>query len=309
MPGSARWTAADLPDLSGRVFVVTGGNSGIGLETARELARKGGHVVIGCRDEARAVHAMGEIRASAPHAAVESLPLDLADLASVRTFAETLGKRHARLDVLCNNAGVMALPYRKTTDGFEMQIGTNHLGHFALTGLLLRLLLATPGARVVTIASGAHRYGRICFDDLQSERRYGKWRAYAQSKLANLLFGFELARRMDAARADLVSVAAHPGYAATNLPSAGPRMSGSWLGERAVALGNRLLAQSPAMGALPSLYAIAAPDVRSGEYYGPDGLREMRGHPRRVAAARRARDPETAERLWQISEALTGVRW
>jgi len=309
MPGDATWTAADLPDLSGRVFAVTGGNSGIGLETARELARKDGHVVIGCRDEGRASAALGDIRAAVPNASVESLALDLASLASVRAFADALRARHTRLDALCNNAGVMALPYRKTADGFEMQIGTNHLGHFALTALLLPVLLATPGARVVTVSSNAHRFGRIDFDDLQGERRYAKWRAYAQSKLANLLFTFELARRVERAGADLAAVAAHPGYAATNLPSVASRMAGSRLGELAVAIGNRLLAQPAAMGALPTLYAAAAPGVRNGEYYGPDGLREMRGHPKRVHASRRARDPEAAARLWTISEQLTGARF
>ncbi len=309
MPESTKWTAANLPDLSGKVFVVTGGNSGIGLEAARELARKGGHVVVAARDTAKAERALEDIRTSVPHASAETLRLDLADLASIRTFASALRARHARLDVLCNNAGVMALPYRKTADGFEMQLGTNHLGHFALTGLLLDLLLATPGARVVTVASGAHRLGRIGFDDLQGERRYSKWRAYGQSKLANLLFSYELARRAEKAGADLTAVAAHPGYAATHLQEAGPRMAGSALGARIFALGNRLLAQPASMGALPTLYAAAAPGVRSGDYYGPGGPGEMAGHPKKVDSSRRSHDHETAERLWRISEELTGVRF
>jgi len=309
MPKNAKWTAADLPELSGKVFVVTGGNSGLGLETARELARKGGHVVIACRNAAQARAALENIRTSAPRASVESMSLDLADLASVRTFAAALRERHGRLDALCNNAGVMALPYRKTADGFEMQLGTNHLGHFALTGLLLETLLATPGARVVSVSSGAHRIGRIRFDDLQSERRYSKWQAYGQSKLANLLFSYELARRAEKAGVDLTALAAHPGYAATNLQAAGPRMQGSVLGERIVALVNRLLAQPAAMGALPTLYAAAAKDVRSGDYYGAGGPGELWGHPKRVGSSRRSRDLEVAARLWQVSGDLTGVRF
>ncbi len=309
MPKNAKWTAADLPELSGRVFVVTGGNSGLGLETSRELARKGGHVVIACRNATQARTALENIRTSAPRASVESMSLDLADLASVRAFAAALRERHGRLDALCNNAGVMALPYRRTADGFEMQLGTNHLGHFALTGLLLETLLATPGARVVSVSSGAHRIGRIRFDDLQSERRYSKWQAYGQSKLANLLFTYELARRAEKAGVDLTALAAHPGYAATNLQAAGPRMQGSVLGERFVALGNRLFAQPAAMGALPTLYAAAAEEVRSGEYYGAGGPGELWGHPKRVGSSRRSRDLEVAARLWQVSEDLTGVRF
>lgn len=307
MPRAQTWTAAHLPELAGRVYVVTGGNSGIGLETVRELARKGGHVVIGCRNEGRAKAALDDVRASVPHASVESRLLDLASLASVRGFVAGMRARHTRLDALCNNAGVMALPYCRTSDGFEMQLGTNHLGHFALTLGVLPLLRATGGARVVTVASNAHRFGRIRFDDLQSERRYSRWRAYAQSKLANLLFTFELARRLEQSGSDLVAVAAHPGYAATNLPSAALRMTGSRFGERIVTLGNRLLAQPAAMGALPTLYAAAAHGVRNGDYYGPAGLREMRGPPKRVHASRRARDPEIAARLWRVSEQLTGT--
>lgn len=301
------WTAADLPDLSGRVCVVTGGNSGIGLETARELARKGGVVVIACRDAAKAGAAIDEIRSGVPHAALEALPLDLSDLASIRKFAAALRGRHSRIDVLCNNAGVMAIPYRRTADGFEMQLGTNHLGHFALTGLLLDLLLAAPDARVVTVSSNAHRIGRIDFDDLQGARRYSKWRAYAQSKLANLLFAYELARRAEKGGTRLVSVAAHPGYAATNLQGSSARMQGSRLAARIFALGNRLVAQSPAMGALPALYAAAAPGVRSGDYYGPAGPGQHWGPPRKVASSARSHDREAAGRLWDVSAALTGV--
>lgn len=307
MTDSRHWTAADLPELTGKVFVVTGGNSGLGLETARELARKGGTVVIACRDAGKAATALSQIRASAPGSSVESLTLDLASLASVRAFAGAFRANYRRLDALCNNAGVMALPYRKTKDGFEMQFGTNHLGHFALTGCLIDVLCATPGARVVNVSSTMHRIGRIRFDDLQSERSYGKWRAYGQSKLANLLFTYELARRAEKAAVDLVSVAAHPGYAATNLQTAGPRMEGAAFMERVSLLGNRWFAQTSAMGALPILYAAAAPEVRGGDYFGPSGVGEMWGSPSKVRSSARSHDLEAAARLWKVSQDLTGV--
>lgn len=307
--GARRWTAAEIPDLTGRMAVVTGANSGLGLHTSLELARHGARVVLACRDEGKGAGALRRIRDEVPGAEVELGALDLADLAPVRRFAEAYASLHDRLDILVNNAGVMALPYRRTADGFEMQLGTNHLGHFALTGLLLPTLLARHGARVVTLSSQAHRFGRVDIDDLHSERRYRKWFAYAQSKLANLLFMSELARRADAAHAALVSVAAHPGYAATNLQLAGPRMAGNTLAEKASALGNRLIAQSDAQGALPSLYAATAPDVRGGECFGPDGPFEQRGYPKRVGTSKAARDEVTARRLWEVSEQLTGVRY
>jgi NAD(P)-dependent dehydrogenase (short-subunit alcohol dehydrogenase family) len=305
----ARWSAQDVPELAGRSAVVTGANSGLGLETARALARRGAHVVLACRDLDKARAAVDSIERERPAGRVEARALDLASLASVRAFAEACAAAHSALELLVNNAGVMAIPRRRTADGFEMQLGTNHLGHFALTGLLLPCLLAAPGARVVSVSSTVHRIGRIDFDDLQGERRYGAWRAYAQSKLANLLFAFELQRRLSAAKVDAISAAAHPGYAATELQFVGPRLKGSSLGASVMAFGNRLFAQDAAMGALPTLYAATAPDVRGGDYFGPDGLAEMRGHPRRVGASRRARDAEAAARLWEASEQLTGVRW
>jgi NAD(P)-dependent dehydrogenase (short-subunit alcohol dehydrogenase family) len=305
----ARWTAADIPDQSGRLVVVTGANSGLGLVTARELARAGASVVMAVRDASRGTAAEAEVRRAVPDAALELMALDLADLGSVRAFAEELATRHEGVDLLVNNAGVMALPYRKTADGFEMQLGTNHLGHFALTGHLLPALVRRPEARVVTVSSGAHRMGRIDFDDLQSERRYERWTAYGQSKLANLLFMFELGRRATAAGLSLRSVAAHPGYAATNLQLAGPRMSGSGLMERASVLANKLLAQSSERGALPTLYAATVPGLPSGACAGPDGPFEARGHPQLVGASGRAHDETTARRLWEISEDLTGVRY
>jgi NAD(P)-dependent dehydrogenase (short-subunit alcohol dehydrogenase family) len=303
------WTAADLPDLTGKTIVITGANSGLGYESALALAGAGAHVVLACRDQEKGRAAEREIRAAHPRATTELVALDLASLADIRRAAAALRAAHPRLDVLLNNAGVMALPYRQTADGFEMQLGTNHLGHFALTGLLLDTLLATPGARVVTVSSGFHRLGAIRFDDPQWQRGYRKWPAYGQSKLANLLFTYELQRRLEADGAGLLSVAAHPGFAATNLQATGPRMQGSALLERASNLVNAVFAQSAAMGALPQLYAAAAPDVRGGEYYGPDGVGEMWGHPTRVESNARSRDRDAAARLWALSERLTGVTY
>ena len=301
------WTADDIPDLRGKTIVVTGGNSGIGFAAARQLVRKGAHVVLACRDRGRAEAAAAALRRESPGAPVEIGEIDLASLVSVRRFAETFVTAHPRLDVLCNNAGVMALPYGRTADGFEMQLGVNHLAHFALTGLLLGPLLATPGARVVNLSSGAHRAGRIRFADLDGERSYRKWLAYAQSKLANLLFTLELQRRLAAAGASAVSVACHPGYAATNLQFAGPRLRQSSLLESSWRLANRLFAQSADMGALPTLYAATAPQVRGGDYIGPDGIGELWGHPTVVGCGAAAKDPETARRLWEVSVQRTGV--
>jgi NAD(P)-dependent dehydrogenase (short-subunit alcohol dehydrogenase family) len=300
------WTAEDIPDLSGRRAVVTGANSGLGLQITLGLAQHGGQVVLAVRDTAKGDEAAGEIRSQAPAADLAVERLDLADLASVREFA---ARWSGGLDLLVNNAGVMALPRRTTADGFEMQLGTNHLGHFALTGLLLPALLERPGARVVTMSSGAHQMGRISFGNLQGERHYQRWLAYAQSKLANLLFAFELARRAALNDVDLTSVAAHPGYAATNLQSQGARMEGSRVKGVLAELGNRVFAQSAAQGALPALYAATMPDVIGGEYFGPDGMGGSRGNPTRVQATKTARDPELAARLWAVSEELTGVAY
>lgn len=303
------WSAADIPDLSGHTAIVTGANSGLGYETSRALAARGAHVVLACRDLLKGGVASEHIAKEHPTASVELAELDLSSLASIRAFVEGFTSRHEELHILCNNAGVMALPYRQTADGFEMQLGTNHLGHFALTGLLLPRLLATEGARVVTVSSTMHRIGRIRFDDLHGAHRYRKWRAYGQSKLANLLFTYELAGRAARKGAGLVAAAAHPGYAATNLQFAGPRMEGSTLMERLSGWGNRLIAQDAAGGALPTLHAATAPGVRSGEYFGPGGFAELRGAPKRVDSNQRSHDREVAERLWRVSEELTNVRY
>src|SRR4051794_25504287 len=251
------WSTADMPDLNGRFAIVTGANSGIGFHAALELARAGARVVVAARSRER-----GEAALARMEGHVELRLLALAALASVRSFADAVDEP---LDLLVNNAGVMAIPRRETPDGFEMQLGTNHLGHFALTGLLLPRLLDASEPRVVTVSSTAHRMGKIAFDDLQSERDYHQWRAYGQSKLANLLFALELQRRSDAAGAGLLSVAAHPGYAATNLQYVGPEMEGSRLKKLLMRLGNTVIAQSDSAGALPTLYA-ATQDIPGGAY-------------------------------------------
>jgi len=291
MTPAGKWTAADLPALDGRTIVVTGANSGIGRVAARELARAGARVVIAVRDQAKGRAAAVEMPGT-----VEVRPLDLADLGSVRAFA---GAWEGDLDMLINNAGVMATPLGRTADGFELQIATNHLGPFALTNLLLPSI----GGRVVTVSSGMHRIGRIRLDDLNWQRgRYERWLAYGQTKLANLLFTSELQRRLDEAGSAVRAVAAHPGYAATNLQ----RQTGSAVQNGLMAVGNRLLAQSDEMGALPTLYA-ATQDVPPNGYVGPDGFQEQRGHPTLVARSSAARNDETARRLWELSERLTGV--
>jgi NAD(P)-dependent dehydrogenase (short-subunit alcohol dehydrogenase family) len=297
------WTASHIPDQHDRTAVVTGANSGIGLVTARELARAGARVIMACRDTAKGERAAASVRAEVSEATIQVAPLDLASLESVRAFAG--GFSDARLDLLINNAGVMVPPKRTTADGFELQFGTNHLGHFALTGLLLDKLLATPAARVVTVSSTAHKIGRINFDDLQSDRSYWRWPRYGQSKLANLLFAREFDRRLRSAGADVLSVAAHPGYAATNLQfAATPSRTERW----GSAVLNRVVAQDAEHGALPTLYAATA-DIPGGSFVGPDGLQEMRGHPKLVKPTRAARNPQTARRLWEVSEELTGVRF
>jgi NAD(P)-dependent dehydrogenase (short-subunit alcohol dehydrogenase family) len=310
-----RWTADDIPDQAGKIVVITGANSGLGFEATWALLRKGAHVVMACRDIDRGRQAAAQLAGDAadggPAAAgrADVLQLDLADLASVRAFAETFGRQYPRLDILLNNAGVMAIPYRTTAQGFEMQFGTNHLGHFALTGLLLPAILAAPKARVVTVSSLRHRPGHIDFTDLQLHNHYTPYKAYDQAKLANLLFAYELQRRFTAHGARAISLAAHPGYSATNLQGVGPRMSGSALQAWAMRLANRFVAQSAAMGALPELFAATAPGVQGGEYYGPDGYGEIRGYPRLAASNAESHDPEVARRLWDMSEILTDVKY
>ncbi|MFF5971379.1 oxidoreductase [Streptomyces sp. NPDC012769] len=312
MTRSSHWNADRIPDLAGRVLVVTGANSGLGLATTRELARRGGHVVLAVRDERRGREAALGIAREVPGARLDVRRLDLADLDSVRDFAGKLRADHERIDVLVNNAGVMAPPRTLSAQGHELQFAVNHLGHFALTGLLLDRLSAGRDARVVTVSSVQHRKGRIDFDALengdgaQGTPRYSPMGAYNRSKLANAVFGHELHRRLTAAGSPVRSLLAHPGYTATNLQNETPvalvrLVFGRVLGP--------LLAQAPRTGALPQLYAATAPDAEGGAFIGPDGRGELRGAPTRVALAPTAADPETGRRLWELSETLTGVRY
>lgn len=305
MPG---WNATHIPDQSGRTAVVTGANSGIGYAAARELARCGAVVVLACRSAARGRAAVIRLRNEVPAAEVEFAELDLADLSSVRQFAKWYGQRHGNLDLLVNNAGVMALPYGRTADGFETQFGVNHLGHFALTGLLLpRMRSAAPGARIVNVSSGFHALGDIDLADLGSEHGYRRWVAYGRSKTANLLFTHELSRRFTDAGETIVAAAAHPGYASTNLHSGAAKEEGPTLNSRVAALGNAVVAQPAASGALPTLYAATAPGVRPDDFIGPRF--GWRGAPARSWRAKWTLDDKSGERLWAASEKLTGVSY
>lgn len=310
-----RWTPAAMPPQGGKLAYITGANSGIGFHAALELARAGCAVILACRDRAKAEAARGRIVSAVARAEAEVADLDLANLDSVRAAAAAFLASGRRLDLLINNAGVMALPQRRTSaQGFELQFGTNHLGHFALTGLLLPALLR-PGnkpeqapARIITVSSIAHRGGTMDFGDLQWERRYIPWPAYRRSKLANLLFGFELERRLERAHAPAMSIVVHPGVSNTNLFAAGPG-SGGGLVAKIIPPLIALTSQSDAQGAWPTLYAATRPDVQGGHFYGPDGFREMRGHPVEVRAEQQAYDEVLSATLWQVSEQLTGVRY
>ena len=296
------FSADSIPDQTGKTAVVTGANSGLGLQTALALAAKGARVELACRDGQRGAAAQQRIRDETGNDDVRVRRLDLGSLESVRSFA---AGQEAPVDLLINNAGVMATPHRTTADGFELQFGGNHLGHFALTGLLLPALRAAPAPRVVTVSSLAHRGGRVEWNDLGAERSYRPWPRYNQSKLANLLFTFELHRRLNARGENLIAAAAHPGFANTNLTSgmnhpATLDLLGAFF---------RLLGQSGSLGALPTLYAATAPDVRGGQFYGPGGPGQLRGRPTLVTPAPQALDPEAARRLWDISAELTGVQF
>ncbi|QZT60556.1 SDR family NAD(P)-dependent oxidoreductase [Mycolicibacterium austroafricanum] len=302
---SSKWTAADVPDQSGRVAVVTGANTGIGYEAAAVLAGRGARVVVAVRNLDKGRQAVGRIRQLHPDADVTLQELDLSSLASVRAAAEDLRAAHPRIDLLINNAGVMYPPKQTTSDGFELQFGTNHLGHFALTGLLLDRLLPVDGSRVVSVASIAHNIqADIHFDDLQWERSYNRVAAYGQSKLANLMFTYTLARRLAAKGAPTIAVAAHPGISNTELMR---HIPGSHLPGFAWLAG--LVTNSPAVGALATLRAATDPGVRGGQYYGPSGVRELVGHPVLVQSNRKSHDVDVQERLWTVSEELTGVSY
>jgi protochlorophyllide reductase len=310
---SSSWTTASIPDQTGRVALVTGANSGLGFETARALAAKGATVVMGCRSPRKAEEARAQLLAELTHPSqddahgpLDLLSIDLADLASVRSAAATFSERYGRLDLLINNAGVMGPPRTLTRDGFELQFGTNHLGHFALTLQLLPLLRRQEGARVVFVTSGAQYFGRIAFDDLQGERSYDRWRAYSQSKLANVMTALELQERLRAQGSAVLALAAHPGLACTNLQPASVAMNGSKLEAWAYRLMDPLF-QSAAMGALPQLFAATVPEAQPGGHYGPDQWGGMRGHPAPVRVAPSALHVEQRARLWQVSEELCGM--
>ncbi|PJF45172.1 MAG: short-chain dehydrogenase [Phototrophicales bacterium] len=303
-----KWTAHDIPDQAGRVIIITGANSGVGYESARALARKNATVIMACRNPQKAKAAHDQIIAEIPNARLDVMTLDLSDLNSVRDFAEAFHQKYDRLDVLMNNAGVMAIPRAETAQGFEMQFGVNHLAHFALTGRLLDILLKTRKSRVVTLTSQAHINAKIDFDDLNHQQKYGRWEAYGQSKLANALFAIELARRLKAANVETISIAAQPGLANTNLQKNMAERTGSGLDRFFANFIMDIAAQSQEMGALPQLYAATMPDVHNGDYFGP-AIGGFRGWPEKRKLAKHAYDAETARRLWEVSEQLTEVHY
>jgi NAD(P)-dependent dehydrogenase (short-subunit alcohol dehydrogenase family) len=305
MSSDGKWTNGDIPDQSGRVAVVTGANTGLGYHAAATLAQTGAHVVLAVRNLEKGNSALARIVAAHPDADVTLQELDLSSLASVRAAAAALRKAYPRIDLLINNAGVMWTPKQLTDDGFEMQFGTNHLGHFALTGLLLSNLLPVRGSRVVTVSSMGHRMrAAIHFDDLQWEHSYDRYAAYGQSKLANLLFTYDLQRRLAEHHENTIAVAAHPGASSTELARSVPALMKPFF-----AVAGTLLFQGAAMGALPTLRAATDPDVEGGQYYGPDGLGEQRGHPKVVSSSAQSHDEDLQRRLWTVSEELTGVTY
>jgi len=301
----AGWSEDDVGDQTGRTAIVTGANSGIGWDTARVLAERGATVVLACRNATKAAEARDRILAGASGASVEVLALDVSEPASVRSAAAAFRAAHDRLDLLINNAGIMAVPLQRNSEGWELQLATNHLGHVLLTAELAPALLSTPGSRVVNVASLAHRGGRIAFDDLQAAKRYAPMARYCQSKLANLLFSNELQRRLGAAGAGTVAVTAHPGLSRTNLAKE-PANAGSKLLLKARPLYERMI-QSSAMGALPTLRAAVDPGARGDDYFGPGGFGEYGGHPDRARRSARSQDPALARRLWDVSVDLTGA--
>lgn len=300
------WTIADAPDLTGKRFVITGANSGLGLEATRHLVSKNASIVMACRNTQKGEEAAAGVRAKVPTASIDVMALDLSSLASIAAFAKALAAKYSVVDVLMNNAGVMALPFSKTADGFEMQIGTNHLGHFALTAQVLPLLEAAPAPRIVSVSSNAHLMGKIKLDDLNSEKSYSKWPAYGQSKLANLLFIYELERWLRKHGKKSIAVAAHPGYSSTNLQTA-DAMKQSSIGEWVMKLGNSLFAQSAEMGSLPQVYAAVHPEVKGGQYFGPDGFMAQAGFPKLAESNAASHDEAVAAKLWALSEQLTKV--
>ncbi len=303
---SEKWTTRNIPELTGKIIIVTGANSGIGFEAAKEFARKGAKTILASRNLDKAEKASAKIQKEIPDATVEIMQLDLANLNSVNNFATEFKKKYDRLDVLVNNAGIMMVAFQKTVDGFESQMGTNHLGHFALTGLLHNLLIKTKGARVVNVSSGGHRSGEMDFDNFMFDegKEYSRMKAYGRSKLANLLFTYELDKRFKKEKTEAMAVAAHPGMASTNLAD---HMMGFAKPVLKIIFG--LMAQSAAKGALPTIRAAVDPEVKGSEYYGPRGFQEERGYPVRVESNEASHNNEDAKRLWELSEKLTGVKF
>ena len=304
--GMTKWTSANIPDLTGRRAIVTGANSGIGFETAKALAAHGAQVTLAVRDLTKGVPAAA---AAGPNAT--AMRLDLADLSSVRDFAAEWSAANPQgLDLLINNAGIMAIPRTVTPDGFEAQLATNHLGHFALTGLLMPALIATPNSRVVTVSSLAHKMVKgMNFDDLMSERKYKSWNVYGQTKLANLLFTSELQRRLTAGGYSTIAVAAHPGFTATNLQGTAAKMRGNVVEFQITEFISRRIGQSPDMGVLPTLFAATAPGLPGDSYIGPKDLKQSRGYPTLVDRSAAAQNMTEAGRLWEVSTDLTGVEY
>lgn len=301
------WDVENMPSLDGKVVIVTGANSGLGFYTAKGLASKGAEVIMACRNTGKAESALKEIISEIPNAKLRMMELDLSDLTSVKSFVSNFKRAYSRLDILINNAGIMAIPFRRTADGFEMQFGVNHMGHFALSGQLFNVLRSTPHSRIVVVSSAAQKIGNIDFDSIHSERKYRKWAAYGRSKFANMLFMLELADRLRNSGKDMIVTAAHPGYAASNLLEKGPAMKGrTWL-VKAGHLANRIAAQSTEMGALPILYAATSEDVINGGYYGPGGFFGMRGYPDQVNPKNTRITRQLKEDLWKYSEEHTGV--
>lgn len=302
-----KWTTTNMPDLSGKTIIVTGGNSGLGYESVKAFAKKGAEVILASRSLEKGEQARKEIRSEIQEGKIHVMQLDLGDLESIRAFVKEFNKKFTKLDVLLNNAGIMMTPYFKTKDGFEGQFGINHLGHYALTGLLMDLLQSTPGARIVNVSSGAHRNGVMDFKNLQFEggRGYSPIKAYGRSKISNLLFTYELQRKLDAANLDMMAVAAHPGVAMTNLAR---HLENKFLFKLLSPLFKRM-AQNPAMGALPQIRASVDPDVKGAEYYGPDGKREWKGDPVVVKSNEASHNLQDAAKLWEHSEKLTGVKF
>ena len=302
------WTQKDIPDLTGKVVVITGANSGLGLESSKATARKGATVVMAVRNLAKGEKAKGEILRDVPGASLALMRLDVGSLEAVRNFADAFKAEYGRLDVLLNNAGVMAVPRQETPDGFELQLGVNHLGHFALTGLLLDVITKTPDARVHAVSSSANYMGKINFDDLMGEKDYGRWTAYNQSKLANVFFTFELQKRLSAAGHSATANSSHPGLVMGNLQANSVERSGTGVEGFLYRVAGPLMAQDVSMGVLPQLYGAAAKEAKGGAFYGPRTL-NLKGYPAEKKANKDAYDADARKRFWEVSEALTGVRY